>query len=650
MKRILLLLALVVCQIYSAFSQDQKLIDSLENLVKTSTNDTVRLTAFGDLSWEYGYSNFDKALYYAQEELKLAEKMNDIASTGQAYSDIGNAYTRVNKVAEALVNHQKAYELRLKAGLKDKAAGSLSNISVIYKQQSKYALAVEYMTKALKIYEELKDEPRQALVMGNLASVLIIMKKFDEGRVVLDRTMQISQRLKIAPIERNTYSIYTEYFFNKRQIDSALFFAFKALRMMEEVNAYNDMALMYNSIGQLYIEKKQYDLSMKYYKKSLEIREAIEDELGIGSCCKNIAYCYIALSRFSEAEKYLNRAIECFKNVDSKDYLREAYLYMMDVYRNRNDYKTALKYHMMAQEMKDSVFNQQSMDHINELRVEYETEKKEQQIVLLNKENEIHKLELTRKNILVTVVVVIFAVAGLVAYLLYNRNRLKQEAKLQAEIILQQDLASKGIIEAEERERKRIAGDLHDGVGQMFSAVRMNLSGLQERVKFEDESTENLYDKTLALVDESCKEVRSISHNMMPNVLLRAGLASAVKDFIDKIDSRKLKVNLETVGLKDRLDSDVEMVLYRVIQEAVNNVIKHSGANHLDIQMVKDEEGITATIEDNGVGFDANNKDKFEGIGLKNIKTRIEYLKGSVEFESAPGKGTLVAIHIPIKA
>ena len=209
-------------------------------------------------------------------------------------------------------------------------------------------------------------------------------------------------------------------------------------------------------------------------------------------------------------------------------------------------------------------------------------------------------------------------------------------------------MATKAVLKAEEAERKRISGELHDGLGQLFSAVKMNLSALADHIQFEDHHGEKMFEKTLSLVDESCKEVRVISHQMAPNILLKSGLATAVRDFIDKIDSRKLKVNLSTFGLNERLDQNIEMVLYRVIQEAVNNVIKHAEANTLDIQLSKDEEGVNAMIEDNGKGFDSNALENVEGIGLKNMRTRVEYLKGQVDFSSTQGAGTLVAIYIPL--
>jgi two-component system NarL family sensor kinase len=182
----------------------------------------------------------------------------------------------------------------------------------------------------------------------------------------------------------------------------------------------------------------------------------------------------------------------------------------------------------------------------------------------------------------------------------------------------------------------------------MMSAAKMNLSAYESNTWFKNEEEKKSFEKIIALVDESCKEVRYVSHNMMPNALLKNNLASAISEFIDKLDQQKLKVHLYTEGLEQRLNSDTETVLYRVIQECVNNVIKHAHANTLDISVIREDGSITATIEDNGKGFDSTDKEKSEGIGLKNIRTRVGYLKGTVDFDSAPGKGTLVALHIPV--
>lgn len=374
----------------------------------------------------------------------------------------------------------------------------------------------------------------------------------------------------------------------------------------------------------------------------------MNDKLGIGSCYKNIGACYAELKDFPKAEEFVNKSINLFKELNAKDYLREAYAILANIAENKQDYVSSLKFFKESAAMKDSVYNKQSTDKINELQIAYETEKKIQKISLLAKENKIHKLLLFKSNIYLGVALGIILISVLIGFLLYKSLKLKEEARLQSEVILQQDLATKAVLNAEENERKRISGELHDGLGQMFSAVKMNLSALTDDLDFKSTRSREVFTKTLDLVDESCKEVRSISHQMAPNVLLKSGLTTAVRDFINKIDDRKLKVNLETFGLQDRLDQNIETVLYRVIQETVNNVIKHAGANALDLQLTKDEEGINVMIEDNGKGFDTANLETFEGIGLKNIRSRVEYLKGTVDFSSNVGAGTLVAIHIPL--
>src|SRR5690606_33713571 len=204
------------------------------------------------------------------------------------------------------------------------------------------------------------------------------------------------------------------------------------------------------------------------------------------------------------------------------------------------------------------------------------------------------------------------------------------------------------VLEAEERERRRIAADLHDGVGQLLSAALLNLNQTRSLTE-ESSEARKLLERSLAIVGESYDEMRSLSHQMMPNALLKSGLASSVKEFLSKIDGEKMKVGLDVVGLNERLDPQIETSLYRVIQEAVTNVVKHAEATRLSIQMFRDEEGITATIEDNGKGFDPTQKELSEGVGMKNIFSRINLLGGHLEVDSAPGRGTFILVQIPNK-
>jgi len=646
-------IGLFVCT--KLLAQDKAKIAALETALSDAKTDKARIQILGDLCWNYSFISFDKALSYGQQELSLAETMRNDTAVALAYSDIGIVYTRTNNLNEALNWHQKAYALRKKLNLKDKAAASQSNIAVIYKQQGDYDKAAQSMMNVLAFYSEINDEPKKALVLNNIGLLYLHNNKHDAGRDYFNEALAIAQKLKIKSLEANVYTNLSQYYFNKKRFPDALQMCQKAIALQTELNATSDIGVNYNTIGEIYEKQAKYPEALTWYQKSLKIREQLNDQLGIGSVNKNIAQVYIDQKNFDDAEKYLLTSIEIFAKQNAKDYLQEAYVLSSTIKKARNQDRDALLDYKKAVEIKDSVLNKESLHTINELEVKYQTEKKEQQIQLLNKQNQIQsldlknqKLQVARRNLLLGFsVILVMGIIGF-GFLLYNRYKLKLDTKLQAEVIHQQDLAAKGIIEAEERERKRIAGDLHDGIGQLFSTVRLNMSSLLERATLNSPEDKALAETTVAMVDESCKEVRSIAHQMMPNVLLKTGLAVAVKDFVNKIDAHKLKVTLETSGLNERLGNDIEIVLYRVIQECVNNVIKHAQASRLDIQLDRGDTEISVTIEDNGKGFDTGDREKFEGIGLKNILTRLAYLKGTAEFSSSPGKGTLVAIYVPI--
>ncbi|MEP6614657.1 MAG: sensor histidine kinase [Mucilaginibacter sp.] len=281
-------------------------------------------------------------------------------------------------------------------------------------------------------------------------------------------------------------------------------------------------------------------------------------------------------------------------------------------------------------------------------KAKYENEKKEQQIRLLNKENAIQKLAIISRDKTIGIIAGLFVLSGIVAALSYNRQKLRQKADARALLFKQQDFVAMAIVDAEENERKRIAHELHDGVGQLFSAVKMNLSCLFERITFARGEDRFLAENTLALVDESCKEVRTISYRVMPDMLLRSGIAVDLENYVEKIHSDSLKVTLETTGFKNKLESNVETMLYRIIQESINNVIKQAKATRIDLVLNRDGKGITTKITDNGVGLNAEESGNSDGTCPKDIVTRVEYLKGTIRYLTTPGKGTVVTIEVPV--
>jgi len=390
----------------------------------------------------------------------------------------------------------------------------------------------------------------------------------------------------------------------------------------------------------IYMQQGKYQEAITVLKKELVSTGESKSSSDIAFIQQNIGYAYTRLKELGKAKNWFDKAEKIALQNNDKYVLAEIYNYQASYDSAVGNFEQAFEHKSKFLVISDRLLNEKLRSQLTELQSKYDTQKKEHLILE-------QQYQLTKKNYLLGGITALLVLGTLLVFSNKKRNKLKQEKRFHLEIIRQQDMATKAIIEAEKKERKRIASDLHDGVGQMMSAAKMNLSGFESRMVFSNDDERYAFEKIMSLVDESCREVRSVSHNMMPNALLKSGLSSAVKEFVDKIDHQVLTVNLYTEGLNERLDSNLETVLYRVIQECVNNVIRHSGANVLDVSLIKDKDGIAATIEDNGKGFDTQMKDQFDGIGLKNIKTRIEYLKGSVDFDSSPGKGTLVAIHVP---
>jgi signal transduction histidine kinase len=204
------------------------------------------------------------------------------------------------------------------------------------------------------------------------------------------------------------------------------------------------------------------------------------------------------------------------------------------------------------------------------------------------------------------------------------------------------------IIQTEEKERKRFAKDLHDGLGPLLSTVKMSVSSLAQ-IKH-DEASREIVENTEIVINEAIKSLKEISDNLSPHVLNNFGLVRALNNFSNKINVTKtIRINLVANMKDERFDSNVEVILYRVICELINNTIKHAHAKKIDISLTQDEDFLTIIYKDDGKGFDVNKvieQPASSGMGFSNIYSRINSLKGEIKIESAHKKGTLVTIKV----
>ncbi len=244
-----------------------------------------------------------------------------------------------------------------------------------------------------------------------------------------------------------------------------------------------------------------------------------------------------------------------------------------------------------------------------------------------------------------------------ILYLLRRNFQHKQKLSQQQSVLLEEKIKTiekeqqisslQSMINGQETERTRIAKDLHDGLGGIFSTVKMHFSTLRQNTPV---ITENpLYKKTLDLINNASDELRKVAHNMMPEVLMKVGLAEALQDFCNNISSGKLlKITLQTFGMEKRLGSATEIMLYRIIQELINNIIKHADATEALIQINREGNRLSLVIEDNGKGFDTKEAEEKRSMGIATVKSRVDYLNGRLTIDSRKDIGTTVMIDLLI--
>lgn len=585
----------------SGYSQTDQ--DSLRQIMNSNRPYDQQINAAIKLVESYQLKNFDSTIIEGDKALRLARKNTDSIGVAQLKRHIGVANYFSGKYDVAAKYLQEAIAILEKDKKnRSKLAPVYNDLAKLYRKTRDLDKALENYSNANAIYRSLNDTAGIAMILNE--SGVVYEYKYDYKEAV------------------NRYSM--------------------SMHLAEKAGDSLSVSYSLSNIAGVYVIEKKYDLAEKNLLRCLRIREILKDSFAMALAYSDLGVAMNAKGDYKKAIDYLTLSNRLAEKMRYPELQSNNYNELSAVSQKQGDFQKAFEYFNKRTALRDSLFNLEKTKEIQRLNSQYETARKEQQIQ--SQQNRIRM-----QNYLMAGIGVLVVLGLMLAFSYYKRYRLKQESQLQAEILKQQELKARAILEAEENERQRIAKDLHDGVGQMMSAAKMNLSAIESELSFTDPKQKESFDKAISLVDESCKEVRTVSHIMMPNALLRNSLGNAIHEFVNKLSNKTMQVHVYTEGLDEKLDTNVETVLYRVIQECVHNAMKHAQATNLDISLIRDKDGISGTVEDNGKGFDPADKENFEGIGLKNIITRIEYLRGTVDFDSAPGRGTVIAMHVPLQ-
>ncbi len=630
------------CSVFAVpFLMQAQNIDSLIGVLDhQKLTNKEQISVYKKISAFYVDNELDKALEFSEKGLRLAKKENDKAMEAWFIGNIADCYDSWGKSDTALVYFQKSLELALETGDDDAKAIAYGSIGVFYFLRGKYLTALEYYMKGLSFSESAGNKRHSVAILSNIGGI---------HRSLMDN-------------------------------EHAVYYLEQARKLAEEVDSQYGMMGIYYDLGHISLEEKKPDQALEYMLKVVEFSHTLSDKQFEILGMQALAYIYCdGFKDYSKAEEYANESLQVAEDLGNKRFVYYAWIALSDVYFKQKSYRKceaaawkawdidstdfdqgrsitqniAFANALMGNETEALAFFQKYRDinkqyiskslheAIADLEVKYETEKKEIRISTLEKEK-VFYIWLGIAG--VSVLVLAFGIL----YLRHRSNMQKRKlAEQQHELAEQkvkqleqekQLIATQSLLKGETTERSRLARDLHDGLGGLLSVAKLNL--MDVKIHPVDEQNVARFNKVVDILEESIDELRRVAHHMMPESLVNYGLRVSLEDFFRAIPVARFQY----LGEDIRLDSRLEVMIYRCAHELVNNAVKYANASIINVQLLIDNGLISLTVQDNGVGFDPETV--VSGSGLDNIRVRISAFNGQMQIISAPGKGTEICIEI----
>ena len=536
----------------------------------------------------------------------LAEQLDDHEQQGFALDRLGISYVRDDMLDSALLCFQQAMDIYLEHGLEHRSWTPLQGFSRIYQQKGDYENARKYGEEALQSLEGLDEAIAKTIVLNHMLSLAASFERFDDYSRYFEAYLET-----IDPLDLGTEKQHIAAYF---AADTGS--ADKEQQLLEAIDQLSSTTLS------LSLMSAYYDLG-RTYADGGRYREAIDTwETGyrIDNRYPGVGYSLA----FSKA--------------------------LASICEQSGALKKALFYQHRYFTLSDSLASLANSQMIDELQVKYETTQKEQTIAA-------QKFELARATrekwlIAIAALLTVLISAGIVVFM-RNRLRLQQMSNRQAALEHKMEIerleqehkldALRTMIEGQEEERKRIAFDLHDQLGGLLTKVKLELGRTLKNGKPTLQEADHLETQ----IDQACSEVRRIAHNMMPHALHRMGLGAAIEDLVTTIrETTDIKVTYQDLSPDgSALAQQQEIAIYRLINELVQNAVRHSRADSLLIQMSRHNGTYALVVEDDGTGFSPD--EVRLGLGLRSVASRVQFLNGHYDIDSTPGQGTTITVEFP---
>ncbi|HMT75357.1 MAG TPA: sensor histidine kinase [Chitinophagaceae bacterium] len=619
-------------------------VDSLLKLLAVSKEDTSKAMVLLTLASWYETNHQDSSAYYLKKGKILSEALK--FDRGIYYY-----YQQSTVLAFTKGNYENAMEesilgLDLARKLKDSsmAITMLNNIGIIYGYFGNFNEQLDYTLQVKNAIESIKDSSKLSGLYHNLANCYLNLGQYRKAVETAGYSIHLYDNLKLRNDYINrAYATLAQGYDGLRNFDSALYCYNKAIKESVRLNDKYAEGSIYGYQCNLFASMNRFDDMLKAAEKSLSLSKELQSRQMMASSLYNVAYAQFLNNNNKEAIRNINEALAIATTDSLGDELKNSYTVLSYIAAMDGDYATSVWARQKSDSIQTAYLNEKVLKNTADLEKKYETEKKDNQIKLQN-------AELHRRRIINYVLIGGASALLLISLLSYRTYTQKQKLQQQriAELEAEKQLAAtESVLKGEEQERTRLAKDLHDGLGGMLSGIKYSLNTMKGNLILTPENAQ-AFERSMDMLDSSIKEMRRVAHNMMPEALVKFGLDTALRDFCNDINqSGALQVSYQSIGLESvQFEQTTAITIYRIVQELVNNTMKHAAASTAIVQVSKTEDEISITVEDDGKGFDPVILQGAKGIGWSNIQGRIEYLKGKLDIRSAPGKGTSVHIEI----
>ncbi len=629
-------------------SNDVKEIIELKAKLPQS-NTQQKFDIFKQLSQLYLSKNDSLAFFYADEMLKISKSTKSKSQKGEALFFLGKAYYDISKTKS--LDYFKEAEPLLLSSKSDYLKDIYYDQSNIYTVFSEFPEALKFGLKSLEYNQSHNHQQNILRDMSSIGYIYDRMYEFKESIKWNRQALKLAIKLKDKRGEALCYGrigiAYDELAeqdnFNKKLFDSALYYNLKAVKISEQLKMLGFSRTTYSNIGNTYSKLKDYKKAEEFTLKSLAV-PGFESNKGV--TLVNLGKIYLETNRFAEAKKILDSAMQNTKKYGTRKYELEAHYRFHELNVKKGDYKNALQNYISYKDIEDDLLNETKTKQIAEMGERYKSADKERQILMQRADLAEKNLIIQKRNAQVFGLIGLALVLVFIGYLFYKQQKLKNEQLLKENEL--KDALLK--IETQSRlqeQRLRISRDLHDNIGAQLTFIISSIDNLKYGFDIQDDKLTAKLNTISNFTSSTIYELRDTIWAMNKSAITFEDLQSRISNFIDKANSIDNGISFQ-FNVNDDVNSDKKftsvegMNIHRIIQEAINNSLKHAHPKQIKVDVKQNFDKLQIEISDDGNGFDYQNVTK--GYGLINMQKRAHEIGGELVIQSVEKKGTTVCL------